>query len=266
MCAAAVGSAQRVAVLAPEISDRSGNIAERFAAGLGRRLKVFDLSMAEAAFNAARPSAPYNMTDAEARAAAAVIGCDTLVLLRSETLRRSALDRPEYYESYAAVYVVDGRSGRLLIWDLAGFAESTAAASERRLADSIQSTAESIAEKILRAKASPVAETIRPKMDEFTGSEIAFDLKPPVPYKRIKPEYTKTAYLYGIRATVEVEADVDETGNISRTAVVRWAGYGLDESAVTAVRSMNWRPAMRGGTPLPMRVLLRYNFTKVEKK
>jgi hypothetical protein len=33
-----------------------------------------------------------------------------------------------------------------------------------------------------------------------------------------------------------------------------------------AVRAMNWRPAMRGGKPLPMRVLLRYNFTKVEKE
>jgi len=29
---------------------------------------------------------------------------------------------------------------------------------------------------------------------------------------------------------------------------------------------MNWRPGERGGKPLPMRVLLRYNFTKIEKE
>ena len=40
----------------------------------------------------------------------------------------------------------------------------------------------------------------------------------------------------------------------------------LEESVEKAVRAMNWRPAMRNGSALPMRVLLRYNFTKVEKE
>jgi hypothetical protein len=47
--------------------------------------------------------------------------------------------------------------------------------------------------------------------------------------------------------------------------IVRWAGFGLEEAVERAVRSMNWRPAMRNGKALPMRVLLRYNFRKVEK-
>ena len=71
--------------------------------------------------------------------------------------------------------------------------------------------------------------------------------------------------MYGVSGTVDIEADIDETGKISRTSIVRWAGYGLDESVERAVRTMNWRPAMRSGKPLPMRVLLRYNFTKIEK-
>jgi hypothetical protein len=44
--------------------------------------------------------------------------------------------------------------------------------------------------------------------------------------------------------------------------VVRWAGFGLDEATVATVRQMHFFPAMRNGTALPMRVLLRYNFRK----
>jgi TonB family protein len=106
----------------------------------------------------------------------------------------------------------------------------------------------------------------RPKMEEISGDSDMPGLKPPIPYKRIKPEYSRTAYLYNVRATVEIEADIDETGKVTRTSVARWAGYGLDAAVTDAVRAMNWRPAMRGGKPLPMRVLLRYNVTKVEKE
>ena len=80
-----------------------------------------------------------------------------------------------------------------------------------------------------------------------------------MPYKRIKPAYTRVAGFYNIRATIDVLA-----GEVTRTEVVRWTGYGLDESVVATIRSMNWRPATRNGKPLAMRVLLRYNFTKIE--
>jgi outer membrane biosynthesis protein TonB len=72
--------------------------------------------------------------------------------------------------------------------------------------------------------------------------------------------------LYDTKATVDLEADVDLDGKIIGTRIVRWAGFGLDESVEAAVRSMNWRPAMRNGKPLPMRILLRYNFTKLDKR
>ena len=98
------------------------------------------------------------------------------------------------------------------------------------------------------------------------NSPEAKNFRSPVPYKRIKPEYTGVAYLYGIAATVDILLDLDEKGNILRTEIVRWAGYGLDEAVTDAVRKMNWRPAERAGKPLPLRVLLRYNFKKVEKE
>jgi hypothetical protein len=44
--------------------------------------------------------------------------------------------------------------------------------------------------------------------------------------------------------------------------VARWAGFGLDEATVNTVRQLHFFPAHRDGVPIPMRVLLRYNFRK----
>jgi outer membrane biosynthesis protein TonB len=48
--------------------------------------------------------------------------------------------------------------------------------------------------------------------------------------------------------------------------VVRWAGFGLDEAALSTVRQLHFAPARRDGTAVPMRVLLRYNFRRPAKE
>jgi hypothetical protein len=72
--------------------------------------------------------------------------------------------------------------------------------------------------------------------------------------------------LYDVTATVERGVDLDAKGSIQRTRIVRWAGFGLDESVEKTVREMNWRPAELNGKNVPMRFLLRYNFKKPEKE
>ena len=86
------------------------------------------------------------------------------------------------------------------------------------------------------------------------------------PYKTNQAEYTRQAYFYDVAATVDAEVDIDGSGKVTAIAIRRWAGFGLDESVIAAVRRMNWRPAERGGKTLPMCVLLRYNFTKIDKE
>ena len=90
------------------------------------------------------------------------------------------------------------------------------------------------------------------------------NFRPPLPYRRISPEYTAIADFYNVEATVDISVDIDGDGKILETEIVRWAGYGLDESVTEAVRKMNWRPAERKGKFLPMRILLRYNFKDIE--
>lgn len=258
--------AQRVAVVVPE----KNGLAESFAASLtesiGAKIKVLDSSLAEAAFRSLAIETPFNMTISDSRRAASAVGCDFLLLVIAATTRRSSLSRGDYYESYAVAYLTSERSGRLVDWSLTSFAADTPENAERLLFDSARTLAGRIAERAKAAKLADLDEKPSPAIEQLPlDSAAGKDFRPPVPYKRIKPEYPQTAFLYGVRATVEIEADIEVDGRVSRTRIVRWAGYGLDESVIAAVRKMNWRPAERGGRPLPMRVLLRYNFTKVEK-
>ncbi len=65
---------------------------------------------------------------------------------------------------------------------------------------------------------------------------------------------------------MDVLVDIDARGEVAHVEVVRWAGFGLDEATVHTVRQMHFRPAMRDGAPIPLRVLLRYNFRKPPKE
>ncbi|HLA95178.1 MAG TPA: TonB family protein, partial [Pyrinomonadaceae bacterium] len=195
-----------------------------------------------------------------------VIGCDHFILMRTQTQRRESLDRGTYYEAYAAAFVVNARSGRLDGWLLNSVDERSPEKAEQLLRDQTRSISSDIVKIVKDPKnANQQKSSGKFEMVPSDDSPLAQGLKPPIPYRRIKPEYTSMAFLYGIRGTVEIEVDIAADGNVERTSIEHWAGYGLDESVEKAVRSMNWRPAMRNGKALAMRVLLRYNFTKIEK-
>jgi len=258
--------AQRVAIVTPQKSDQDAGYSQRLSESLPRPLKVLDHSQSEAAFRSVQIRDVHNMTVDEARAAAAVMGCDYFVIVRTGTQRRSSFSRADYYEAFAVHYVVSGRTGELVSWLLKSFEADDQNNAPLLLSASIDKTASEIVEKIRSANAAEQRAPTDMHIEEVPDAEspAAKNLKPPIPYRRIKPEYTSMAFVYGVRATIDMEADVDSDGRILSTRIVRWAGFGLEESVEKAVRSMNWRPAMRDGKPLPMRVLLRYNFTKAE--
>lgn len=262
-----VTPAQRIAILTPEKSEQAQNYAADVASSLSGKFKILDNSMSEAAFRSVSVENPFNMSSQQSKAAASVIGCDYLMLIKTGALRRASFAKPEYYEAFITIFIVSGRTGKLIFWDLKSFEADTPLAAEKLLFNSTQAAATQVLQQIHAASKNELAENSAGAVEEVPdlSSPEAKNFRPPVPYKRIKPEYTRIAYLYAIRATVDVLVDIDETGAVARTEIVRWAGFGLDESVVEAVRKMNWRPAYRNGKPLPMRVLLRYNFTKIEK-
>ena len=262
-----VSHAQRLAVVAPEKSELASRIANSIAENLSGKLRVVDSSMAETAFRALEIGTPFNMTVGDARRTADAIGCDFILVVNAASMRRTSLSRGSYFEAFAAMYLVSERSGRLVYWDLVSAEADEQAKAESGLLLSLKQRFISIADKLDVAQTSAMAEKPPSAVEQLPPDSSQQDksFRPPVPYRRIKPEYTQTARDYGVSAVVEIEADIEADGRVSRAEVVRWAGFGLDGSAVEAVRKMNWRPAERNGKPLAMRVLLRYNFTRIEK-
>ena len=209
----------------------------------------------------------YNLTLAEAKNLGNAIGCDFSVILKSENLRRNSFAKSVYYEAYAAVFLVSSRTGKLVFWNLRNFEEKTAEEADQKLEQSIGKLADEIKKQAADFYLLESGEVSLPKIEELPvdNSPEARDFTPPLPYKRLRPQYTKIADLYGIAATVEATVDIDENGQVTRIDITRWAGFELDEAVAKVITKMTWRPASRNGKTLPLRVLLRYNFRKIEK-
>jgi len=265
---AGTAQAQRLAVIAPDRTESSRHAGELIADSMSTRLRIVDSSLADTAFASAGVEDPFNLSLDEAKRAGAAIGTQGYILVKSETIRRSSTARDSYYESYAVVFLVNSRSGHLVSWTIVQEEANSAERSQQQLETSRKATAANIsgdcAER-LRTDDLRIPTADLPELP-VEGTDAAKGFRAPVPYLRIKPEYTRQAFLYGAKGTVEIAVDLDDKGNILATEIERWAGFGLDESVTGTVRKMNWRPAEHAGKALPMRFLLRYNFKKVEKE
>jgi TonB family protein len=261
-------AAQRLAIITPEHTEQTQKYASQLSDSLSSKLNVLDDSLSWAAFRSIKLENAFNHTATQAKALGEVVGCEYFMLVKSGTLRRSSFSKDEFYESFVTVFLVGRRSGRLIYWDLKSFEADSQVESERLLFASSGSFAGKIIEQLEIARQNGLTVVNTSTFEEVpeAGSTDAKNFRPPMPYKRINPEYTRKAYLYDVRATVDVLVDIDQTGAVAAVEIERWAGFGLDESVIETIRKMNWRPATRNGKTLPMRVLLRYNFTKIEKE
>lgn len=259
---------QQTATITPNKSALDERVANELHGRLSQKLRLQDPEMSMAAFQSSPPDAPFNMSSDDARRIGSVLGCDFYILIRTGTQRRAAIELPDHFEAFAAVFTVSSRTGRLIDWRLLSADDVSDTGAEKKLIDVIATASTVIATKISRAGRDESNEPMPTSFEQVPDpdSAAARNFRSPVPYSRIKPEYTRTAHLYDVTATVDIAIDLDEKGQIVHTQIDRWAGYGLDESVLAAVMSMNWRPAERNGKPLPARFLLRYNFRKIEKE
>jgi TonB family protein len=233
---------------------------------------VIDPGQSKAAVAGAGYAGSLNLSLLDARDLGAAIGCDFFVIGDADTLRRSPSNAPVYFESYASMFVVSARTGRLVLWQRPATTQATAADAEKALLELLSSTelrdgfvfAIHHALESERAERAARVENATPVIEVMSDDspDSASSTRPPRPYRRIKPEYPEAAAHSRVEAIVDVLVDIDEKGEVHRIEIARWAGYGLDESVVAAVKQMHFFPAMRDGRATPMRVLLRYNFRK----
>lgn len=256
---------------ATETGMRAADRVAQTLAGAGE-LQVLGRDETRAASSGMGYTGSLNMTLSEARDLGASTGADFFITGDAQTLRRSPSTSAPFYEAYASIFLVSSRTGRLLTWQrpshkaaspeeaLAMLLKELAGGDVRRLIVAIR-RAEEDEMAMRRLAVSQSAPVIEEAPDDET-SPAAKGLRLPLPYRRLRPAYPETAAGAEAEATVDVEVDITAEGEVSKVEVVRWAGFGLDEATVNTVRQMHFRPAMRDNEPIPMRVLLRYNFRK----
>jgi protein TonB len=285
LVARAQGESRRVgvAVLDMGAGSTAARVSERVAKLLAEsgvrgsfRLAPLDRDMSRAAARGAGYAGSLNMTLADARSLGASIGCDFYVTGDAQTIRRSSSARPVYFESYASVFIVSSRTGRLVLWERPSVEADTAERAEASLLATLDSRAgERYASAVAAVFEREERERTRPADAEEDaavldlsgdeGSTSINDLREPAPYRRPRPAYTDAAYRAEAEATVDASVEIDSEGEVREVSIVRWAGFGLDEEVASTVRRMRFRPAEREGEPIAVRVLLRYNFRRPQK-
>jgi TonB family protein len=239
-------------------------------------INIVDREGSRLAVRGAGYAGSLNLTLKEARDLGEALGCDFYLIGDAQTLRRSTSDNPIYFESYASIFLVSSRSGRLVTWERPSFEASSPSAAEQRLLEELSSedrsrrylTTMQKAYEEERLQRLSAIETVMPVIDEAPDDEKAAEanaLRLPRPYRRLRPAYPESAARADAEAVVDVLVDLDADGEVSRVDVARWAGFGLDEASLETVRRLHFFPAMRNGMPIPIRILLRYNFRRSSK-
>ena len=246
-------------------------IRDRFRAS-GKFL-VVDPDLSRTAAKGIGYSGSLNLTVTEARDLGAALATEFYIIGDAQTLRRSSFQSPVYYESYCSIFLVSSRTGRLLLWNRPSFQHDEATVAEARLSQYLSGDAllhqlmvnirrAQEDERIQRTIPATITEALIEEAPEDEKVAAEQGVRLPRPYRRLRPEYPETAARAEAEATVDVAVNVGADGEVGEVEIVRWAGFGLDEATVATVRKLNFFPAMKNGTPVPMRVLLRYNFRK----
>lgn len=260
----------KIAVINSGVQNKFVNI---FAEQSAKRFKLLDADLTQVAVRGLKLENLFNLTLTDAKNLGMAVDCDFFLVIKSENLRRSSLEREVYFESYAVTFLVSARTGRLTIWEDRRFEADTAEAAEKLLLSDAKTAAAKFAAKIAeanererteRAEISNEAVLIEDLPAEEAADAAKFRI--PLPYKRLSPAYTAAAARLDIEATVDVAAELNENGEVTKTEVVRWAGFDLDEAAANTIKKMHFRPALRDGKAVPIRILLRYNFRDLQKQ
>ena len=95
-----------------------------------------------------------------------------------------------------------------------------------------------------------------------TGVEIfdaTYNLQPRILFKQ-KAAYTEEARQNGVRGSVTLSIVFGADGNIYNVQVIQGLPQGLTETAIEAAKKIKFRPAIKNGTPVNVRMQVVYEF------
>lgn len=226
-------------------------------------IETMDEGLIRAAARGAGYAGGLNLHRDEARALGQSLGCDYYFLGKTIITRRLETGEKFHLEASAAVFLVETKTGRLVHFQFErgeGPEEKTAF---ERLSSFIRTRWPDYIARLKEAHSQ--RQTMIETIIAPAAREILMDgeaEQQPVFFRRLKPLYTETAEQADVAATVELEADFGDDGVARRIDVVKWAGYGLDESAIETLKQLRFKPAEQHGKRITIRGLVRYNFRR----
>lgn len=236
-------------------------------------IELLDDDLVRTAASGAGYAGSLNFSRDEAKALGQSLGCDFYILGKTLAARRLTGVKGEqfYFEALAGLFLVEARTGKLILFSF----ESGKAQTEIQAKDQLKEILKQawpryvgamFAAQKLQQAAIEKLEPAPPAIEVLTDDLMATGTEQPFFFQRIKPDYTEKADLANIAATVELEAVFREDGTVGEVEVVRWAGFGLDESAVATVKKLRFKSAEREGKKLTLKGLVRYNFRRPQSQ
>ncbi len=235
----------------------------------GDGFELLDDDLVRTAANGAGYTSSLNFSRDEARALGQSFGCDFYVLGKALVARRLVAAGGEqfYFEALAGLFFVEVRTGKLILFSFESAKAQTESKAKDQLKEILKQAWPRYAEAVIAARKLHLAaieniEPAEPAIEVLTDDLAASGIEQPFFFQRIKPDYTEQADLANVIATVELEAVFRDDGTVGDVEVVKWAGFGLDESAVATVKKLRFKSAERNGKKLTLKGLVRYNFRR----
>jgi protein TonB len=97
-------------------------------------------------------------------------------------------------------------------------------------------------------------------LDPIAEGGAAPSVERPVVIEMKKAEYPESAKAKKIQGDVAVEATIDAQGKVTETRVVQPLAPELDAAAAAAIRASTFRPGMKDGKPVPVKVTITVRF------
>lgn len=206
-----------------------------------------------------------NLKVEDARALGLSIGCDYFLIGTAKVQRRLLSEREFYFDVMIAAYVVETQTGRLIkfLFEQARTEKETTA--RERLKELTKTIWRQSSDALKSSAISNDIEKVAEVYDLDSAEAAKLQIKPPQFFRRVKPTYTATADLAGIAATVELKVTFQANGLIGAVEIIRWAGFGLDDSAIITVKQLRFEPAKLQNKPVSVSAVVQYNFRQEEK-
>ena len=97
-------------------------------------------------------------------------------------------------------------------------------------------------------------------VDAAGAFRVGGDVKAPIVIRRVEPQYSDEARANRISGIVIVEVRINKNGRVSDTMILKGLPYGLDQSALDAVKQWEFKPGTLNGEPVDVIFNLTVNF------